>query len=122
LLQVGTGAFLLDAAQHTSSYLTYQGLDAGGAKSIALYNFGRGKNGARIATLCGLSVGLQLMRRTHPDLVFPDHSLSRDQALAQINETIRQASARLKTRGFQVRAVTATDHPKFALRQKTCIR
>jgi len=32
------------------------------------------------------------------DLVFPNHSLPRDQALAQINEAIRQASARLKTR------------------------
>ncbi|MGA2189207.1 MAG: nucleotidyl transferase AbiEii/AbiGii toxin family protein [Steroidobacteraceae bacterium] len=42
------------------------------------------------------------------DLVFPDHSLPRDQALAQINEAIRQASSRLKTRGFQVRTVTAT--------------
>jgi predicted nucleotidyltransferase component of viral defense system len=42
------------------------------------------------------------------DLVFTDHSLPRDQALAQINEAIRQASARLKTRGFQVRTVTAT--------------
>jgi predicted nucleotidyltransferase component of viral defense system len=35
------------------------------------------------------------------DLVFPDHSLPRDQTLAQINEAIRQASARLKTRGFK---------------------
>jgi predicted nucleotidyltransferase component of viral defense system len=42
------------------------------------------------------------------DLVFPDHSLPRDQALAQINEAVRQASARLKIRGFQVRTVTAT--------------
>jgi Nucleotidyl transferase AbiEii toxin, Type IV TA system len=42
------------------------------------------------------------------DLVFLDHSLPRDQALAQINEAVRQASARLKTRGFQVRTVTAT--------------
>jgi predicted nucleotidyltransferase component of viral defense system len=32
------------------------------------------------------------------DLVFPDHSLPRDQALGQINEAVRQASARLKTR------------------------
>jgi predicted nucleotidyltransferase component of viral defense system len=40
------------------------------------------------------------------DLVFPDHSLPRDQALAQINAAVRQASARLKTRGFQVRTVT----------------
>jgi predicted nucleotidyltransferase component of viral defense system len=42
------------------------------------------------------------------DLVFPDHSLPRDQALAQINEAVRQASASLKNRGFQVRTVTAT--------------
>lgn len=42
------------------------------------------------------------------DLVFLDHSLPRDQALAQINEAIRHASARLKRRGFQVRAATAT--------------
>jgi predicted nucleotidyltransferase component of viral defense system len=42
------------------------------------------------------------------DLVFPDHSLPRDQALAQINEAVRQVSARLKIRGFQVRTVTAT--------------
>jgi len=42
------------------------------------------------------------------DLVFPDHSLTREQALAQINEAVRQASARLKIRGFQVRTVTAT--------------
>ena len=42
------------------------------------------------------------------DLVFPDHSLPRNQALAQINEAIRQTSVRLKTRGFQVRTVTAT--------------
>jgi predicted nucleotidyltransferase component of viral defense system len=33
------------------------------------------------------------------DLVFPDHSLPRDQALAQINEAVRQASARLKISG-----------------------
>jgi hypothetical protein len=42
----GTGAFLLDPSQHTLAYsLTYQGLEAGGSKSIALYNFGKGKNG-----------------------------------------------------------------------------
>jgi len=42
------------------------------------------------------------------DVVFPNHSLPRDQALAQINEAIRKAARRLKTRGFQVRTVTAT--------------
>jgi predicted nucleotidyltransferase component of viral defense system len=42
------------------------------------------------------------------DLVFPNYSLPRDQALAQINEAIRKAAQRLKTRGFQVRTVTAT--------------
>ena len=42
------------------------------------------------------------------DLVFPDHSLPRDKALARINEAIRHAAERLKTRGFQVRTVTTT--------------
>jgi hypothetical protein len=50
----GTGAFLLDPVQHTLDYsLTYQGLEAGGAKSIALYNFGKGKNGEEVKKLCG---------------------------------------------------------------------
>ena len=35
------------------------------------------------------------------DLVFPDHTLPRDEALARINEAIRQAAERLKKRGFQ---------------------
>ena len=42
------------------------------------------------------------------DLVFPNYSLPRDPALAQIYEAIRTAAQRLKTRGFQVRTVTAT--------------
>jgi predicted nucleotidyltransferase component of viral defense system len=36
------------------------------------------------------------------DLVFPDHTLPRDQALARINATIRGAAERLVRRGFQV--------------------
>lgn len=35
------------------------------------------------------------------DLVFPDHTLARDQALARINDAIRQAADRLNKRGFQ---------------------
>ena len=35
------------------------------------------------------------------DLVFPDHALARDQALARINDAIRQAAERLNKRGFQ---------------------
>ena len=35
------------------------------------------------------------------DLVFPDHMLARDQALARINDAIRQAAERLNKRGFQ---------------------
>jgi hypothetical protein len=51
----GTGAFLLDAAQQTLAYdLTYQGLEGGGAKSIALHNFGAGKNGEVVKVLCGM--------------------------------------------------------------------
>lgn len=50
----GTGAFVLDPVQHTLTYsLTYQGLQAGGAKSIALANFGKGRNGDVIRMLCG---------------------------------------------------------------------
>jgi predicted nucleotidyltransferase component of viral defense system len=35
------------------------------------------------------------------DLVFPDHTLARDQALARINDAIRQAAERLNKRGLQ---------------------
>jgi hypothetical protein len=49
-----TGAFLLDPAQRTLAYnLTYEGLVSGGARSIALHNFGQGKNGEAVKTICG---------------------------------------------------------------------
>ncbi len=41
------------------------------------------------------------------DLVFPDHSLPRDDALARISEAVRQAAERLKKRGFQTHAPAA---------------
>jgi len=43
------------------------------------------------------------------DLVFPDHTLPRDQALRRINAAIRQSVARLKKQSFQTRAVAAAD-------------
>ena len=43
------------------------------------------------------------------DLVFPDHSLPRNAALARINEAIRQSAERLKARGFQTHAITSAD-------------
>lgn len=43
------------------------------------------------------------------DLVFPDHSLPRDAALARINDAIRQSAERLNTRGFQTHAVATAD-------------
>lgn len=43
------------------------------------------------------------------DLVFPDHSLPRDEALARINEAIRQSAERLKTRGFQTHVLATAD-------------
>ncbi len=50
----GTGAFLLDPAQRTLMFdLTYEGLASGSPKSIALYNFGQGKNGEAVKVLCG---------------------------------------------------------------------
>ena len=41
------------------------------------------------------------------DLVFSDHTLPRDEALARINEAARQAAERLKKQGFQTHAPTA---------------
>jgi len=41
------------------------------------------------------------------DLVFPDHTLPSDEALARINEAVRQAAERLKKRGFQTHAPAA---------------
>ena len=50
----GTGAFLLDPAGRTLEYsLTYQGLEAGSASSVALYNFGKGKTGEAVKVICG---------------------------------------------------------------------
>src|SRR5262245_28728444 len=50
----GTGAFLLDRTQRTLGYnLTYEGLASGGAQSIAVHNFGQGKNGEVVKVLCG---------------------------------------------------------------------
>lgn len=43
------------------------------------------------------------------DLVFIDYRLERDDALAKINEAIRNAVDRLKKRGFQTYAATAAD-------------
>lgn len=49
-----TAAFLVDGRKRTLSYeITYQGLEQGRPRSIALYNFGEGGNGRRIHTLCG---------------------------------------------------------------------
>ncbi|MEK6211909.1 MAG: nucleotidyl transferase AbiEii/AbiGii toxin family protein [Pseudomonadota bacterium] len=43
------------------------------------------------------------------DLVFVEHRLDRDAALARINEAIRNTVDRLKKRGFQTHAATVTD-------------
>src|SRR4051812_31510654 len=49
-----TGAFQLDPRHRSLEYrLTYQGLEGGAPQLIALYNFGRGKDGERVAVLCG---------------------------------------------------------------------
>jgi predicted nucleotidyltransferase component of viral defense system len=53
------------------------------------------------------------------DLVFPDHSLPRDAALARINAAIRQAAERLAARGFQthMRASADTGETKLLVRR-----
>ena len=43
------------------------------------------------------------------DLVFPDYTIPRVQALARINEAIRQSADRLTARGFRVYRVTAAE-------------
>lgn len=43
------------------------------------------------------------------DLVFPDHSLSREQALNRITTALRESADRLKARRFQTRTVPAQD-------------
>ena len=52
------------------------------------------------------------------DLVFHDHTLPRDEALARINEAIRQAAERLKKRGFQTHApMAAAGETKLLVRR-----
>lgn len=53
------------------------------------------------------------------DLVFPDYTLPREQALARINEAIRQAAARLSKRGFQthIPAVAEAGETKLLVRR-----
>ncbi len=43
------------------------------------------------------------------DLVFPDYTLPREQALQRINEAIRQSAARLQKQGLQTHAPAAAD-------------
>lgn len=43
------------------------------------------------------------------DLILPDHTLSREQALQTINERIRTAAERLNRQGLQTHSVTAAD-------------
>ena len=51
------------------------------------------------------------------DLGFPDHVLPRDEALARINEAIRQAAERLRKRGFQTHApASAAGETKLLVR------
>lgn len=53
------------------------------------------------------------------DLVFPDHTLPREEALRRINEAIRQSVARLKKQGFQTRVPASADagETKLLVRQ-----
>src|ERR1700694_4462979 len=43
------------------------------------------------------------------DLVFPDHVMPRDHALAGIRDALQQSAERLKARGFQTRTQPAAD-------------
>lgn len=43
------------------------------------------------------------------DLVFPEHTVPRAEALKRINEAIRQSVARLKKQGLQTHALASAD-------------
>jgi len=43
------------------------------------------------------------------DLVFPDHTVPRNEALQRINSAIRESVQRLKKQGYQTRAIAAAD-------------
>jgi predicted nucleotidyltransferase component of viral defense system len=53
------------------------------------------------------------------DLVFPDYTLPREEALTRINEAIRQSIARLRKQGFQTHAPASADagETKLLVRQ-----
>jgi predicted nucleotidyltransferase component of viral defense system len=53
------------------------------------------------------------------DLVFPDHTVSRESALRRINEAVRQSVGRLKRQGFQTHsfATTGAGETKFLVRR-----
>jgi len=53
------------------------------------------------------------------DLVFPDYTLPREEALKRINEAIRQSVARLRKQGFQTHAPASADagETKLLVRQ-----
>ena len=55
------------------------------------------------------------------DLVFPDYTVPRAEALKRINEAIRQSVARLKKQGFQTHALASADagETKLLVRQGT---
>ena len=49
-----TGAFIADPQERSVAWdITYQGLEHGPARTIALYNFGAGRNGDIVQLLCG---------------------------------------------------------------------
>ncbi len=53
------------------------------------------------------------------DLVFPDHTLPREEAIKRINEAIRQSATRLQKQGFQTYALASGDtgETKLLVRQ-----
>lgn len=42
------------------------------------------------------------------DLLFPDYTVPREQALARINEALRESASRLQKQGFQIRSAVAS--------------
>lgn len=74
---------------------------------VAPLVFGDGTFALRGGTAINLFVRDMPRLSVDIDLAFPDHTLPRVQALARINDAIRQAAERLNGRGFQTHALAA---------------
>ena len=76
---------------------------------IAPFVFADGRFALKGGTAINLFIRNMPRLSVDLDLVFTDHRLARDEALARINEAIRQSAERLTARGFQTHTLATAD-------------